>query len=331
MKILYTCDNNYVWIMGISVISLFENNKQMKDLVVYLLGENISDNSRDALKEIADRYNREIKIIDVPKLQIPPSLLSERWPLSAFTRLFSAQLLPKEIDKVLYLDCDTIILGDIEPLEYLSFEDKIVVGVKDCISGTYKKNIGLDTNSPYVNAGVLLFNLNALRKIDINNEIEKYMNKYVKFINYADQDILNGMFYGKIGVLNPKYNVMTIDVVYSYEEIIKLRKPTNFYSKVEVIEAVKNPTIIHYTTNMLVVRPWYTNANHPLSLEFIKYLNISPWKDKSLSKNIFDSMESKIITIVTKLPKKIAYSVLGLIHSELKPRFIKAKAKMKAK
>ena len=48
MKVMYTCDNNYVWLMGISTISLFENNKGIKDLKVYLLGENISeDNKKD--------------------------------------------------------------------------------------------------------------------------------------------------------------------------------------------------------------------------------------------------------------------------------------------
>ena len=87
--------------------------------------------------------------------------------------------------------------------------------------------------------------MNALRKVDINIEIENYMNKYRKFINYADQDILNGIFKGKIGELDPKYDVMTIDVVYSYEEIQQLRRPTNFCTKEELYIAKNNPTIIH--------------------------------------------------------------------------------------
>lgn len=46
MKVMYTCDNNYVWLMGISVISLFENNKHVKELKVYLLGEKISKENK---------------------------------------------------------------------------------------------------------------------------------------------------------------------------------------------------------------------------------------------------------------------------------------------
>jgi lipopolysaccharide biosynthesis glycosyltransferase len=312
--------------MGISTISLFENNKQIEDLKVYLLGENISQENKNELKKIGDRYGREVEVIDVPKLNIPPSLVSARWPLSAFTRLFSGVILPANVEKILYLDCDTLISGDISELEVTEFNGNIAMGVKDCISGTYKKNIGLDKDSPYINAGVILFDMNALRKVDINTEIENYMNKYVRLIIYADQDILNGMFKGKIGELNPKFDVMTIDVVHTYEEIRKLRRPTNFYKKEELYAAKTNPAIIHYTTNMVVVRPWFSNTDHPYANEFRKYMGMSVWIDRELKEAVFNSKEAKTIGKIIKLPKFIAYNTLGLIHAELKPRYIRMRA-----
>lgn len=327
MKVMYTCDNNYVWLMGISTISLFENNRDIDELKVYLLGENISEENKNELKKIGEKYGREVEVIDVPKLNIPPSLVSARWPLSAFTRLFSGVILPDDVDRILYLDCDTIISGDISELENVVFNGNIAMGVKDCISGTYKKNVGLDIDSPYINAGVILFDMDALRKIKINVEIENYMNRYEKLINYADQDILNGMLKGKIGELNPKYDVMTIDVVHTYEEIQQLRRPTNFYCKEELEQAVKNPAIIHYTTNMLVVRPWFTNTDHPFVGEFKKYMDMSEWKNRELKEMVFDSKVAKIISAIMKLPKNIAYNALGLIHAELKPRYIRMRAK----
>ena len=323
MKVMYTCDNNYVWLMGISTISLFENNKGIEELKVYLLGENISDENKEELRKIGQKYNREVEVIDVPKLNIPPSLVSARWPLSAFTRLFSGVILPPDVDRILYLDCDTIITGDISELDKVQFNGNIAMGVKDCISGTYKKNVGLDTDSPYINAGVILFDMDALRKVNINEKIEAYMNKYEKLINYADQDILNGMFKGKIGELNPKYDVMTIDAVHTYEEIQKLRRPTNFYGKEELQKAVKAPAIIHYTTNMLVIRPWFSNTDHPFAGEFKKYMDMSVWKNRGLSTMKFNSKEAKIIKVIMHLPKKLAYSLLGCIHAELKPKYIR--------
>ena len=78
---------------------------------------------------------------------------------------------------------------------------------------------------------------------------------------------------------------------------------------------------------MLVVRPWFLNDNHPLSEEFRKYMDISPWRKKNMELLIFDSREAKIITLINKLPKCMAYRILGLIHSELKPIYIRMKAR----
>ena len=135
MNIMYTCDNNYVWLMGISMISLFENNRGMDDLNVYLIGEGISQNSKKELKELGGKYGRTIEIIDVPELKIPASLISLRWPKSAFTRLFCGNILPSNVERILYLDCDTIVADDISELDKIEFNGELAYSVKDCISG----------------------------------------------------------------------------------------------------------------------------------------------------------------------------------------------------
>lgn len=326
MNVLYTCDDNYVWLMGISMISLFDNNKELKDLDVYLLGENISEEHRQCLHSISNQYNRKITLINVPKLDIPESLVSARWPLSAFARLFCGNLLPIDMKRILYLDCDTIIKGGIIELETIDFGGNVAMSVKDCVGKRYKMNIGLENDVPYFNAGVILFNLDVLRTYNIKQTIDQYMLRYVRLVNYADQDIFNGIFNGHIGVLNAKYNVMTIASVYSCCEIETLRKPTNFYTDEELKEAVQAPTIIHYTTNMKVVRPWYSNTDHPFAPDFLYYMNMSPWKNKQLERMVFRTKESKIIGAIQKLPKGMANWTLGLIHATLKPIFIRARA-----
>lgn len=323
MNVMYTCDNNYVRLMGISMISLFESNRDIANLKVYLIGNEISQSNKDKLSDIANKYDREIEIIDTPELNIPSSLTSSRWPSSAFTRLFAGKILSQKVKKILYLDCDTIISGSISDLGKIDFGDKIILGVRDCVSGIYKENIGLKKDSIYINAGVIFFDLSKLREIDIASEMTKYVEKYEKNINYADQDILNGFLKGRIGELDPKYNVMTINAINTYQDIIRLRRPTNYYCEKELESAKSNPLIIHYTTNMLIVRPWFKNTNHPFASAFKKNMMISPWKDIELSKMIFKSKESLIISLISILPKKISYSILGLIHAKLKPLYIR--------
>lgn len=319
MNILYTCDNNYVWLMGISAISMFENNKEMEELNIYLLGEKISEENKEILTGIGEKYNRKITIIDVPQLDIPEALVSARWPLSAFTRLYAGELLPSKLDKVLYLDCDTIIKGNIKELQNWDVESRLFWGIKDCVGKEYKKNIGIEPDGIYVNAGVLLMNLPELRRIFIKDKLDNYMAKFHKLISYADQDVLNGAFNGVIGVLPPQYDVMTITATYSYGDILKLRRPTNYYSEEELSAAVKSPVIIHYTTNMRMVRPWFSNSDHPLAQDFRKYMEMSLWRDKKLSEMVFTSREEKIIKIVSVLPRQIKLSVLGYLHSSVRP------------
>ena len=98
---------------------------------------------------------------------------------------------------------------------------------------------------------------------------------------------------------------------FSYNDILKLRRPTNYYSKEEIETAVRNPALIHYTTNMKTVRPWYSNTNHPFAEEFRKYLDDSPWKDKQMGEMVFHAKEAKIISLVEKLPRNLSLQVLG--------------------
>ncbi|MGN0159530.1 MAG: glycosyltransferase family 8 protein [Brotaphodocola sp.] len=320
MNILYTCDDNYAWIMGVSLISLLETNTQISDLEIYLLGANICELNKELINDIAKQYHRPLHIIDIPDLEyIPRGIITHRWPLSAYIRLFSGELLPDHVNEILYLDCDTIVRGKLELNIKVDNAQYLFYGVRDCIGGIYKKNIGLGKGDIYINAGVLLINLKELRNLDTRKMIYTYLKQYGKRITYADQDILNGIFGDRIGCLPLKFNIMTIVAVYTFRELCMLRKPTNFYTEEEMKEALEDPIIIHYTTNMRTVRPWYINTNHPYALEFTKYLKMSPWVNRELKQMKFIGLKSWVLGFFEKLPRYISYTILGFIHSIIRP------------
>jgi len=331
MNIIYTCDDNYCWLMGISMISLFENNKNADNLKVYLLGDNISADTYNVLSGIAQKYNRNFELIDVPNLNIPKSISSGRWPKSAFTRMFAAELLPPTLNKVLYLDADTIVNDSIIDLFEFDSKEYAVCGVKDCVSKFYKKKIGIKSKAAYINAGVLLLNLDLLRKIDVRDRMNKFLDRYISAVNYADQDVLNGIFAGEFGILPPQYDVMTLPSVYSYNQIQQIRRPSNYYSRKEIDYSTSHPVIIHYTTCMLNVRPWCVESYHPFSWLFKKYKSMSPWSDKPFGKSNFSSKEHRIISKMLMLPETISYPAIGLIHSFISPNFKRIKSKIKSK
>lgn len=326
MNVLYTCDNNYVWLMGISMTSLFINNTHVDDICVYLIGDAISNENKKTLMNIASEFKRECCIIDAQKLDIPEFLYSNRWPKSAYNRLYAGQILPRIVDKIIYLDCDTIVNDDISEMWNIEMKDKCIYGVKDCIGKRYFKSIGLTSNEIYVNAGVLLMNVREIRKSDISDMISKFLKNNSKRIYYADQDILNGVFKEKKGVLAPEYDVMTLQAIYKYDDVLKLRKPNNYYSREEYECMNRNVKIIHYTTCMMCIRPWFINSNHPYYKQFENYRKKTKWVDKKPIERNKKKKSDIVINIVNKLPKKISYYILGFLHSVLLPIWINIKS-----
>lgn len=327
MNVVYTCDNNFVWIMGISMISLFENNRDTDNLTVYLLGDHVSDEGKHTLSKIAEKYRREFKVIDVPDLNIPKILTSKRWPKSAFTRMFSGELMPRNVHRMLYLDCDIIVRGSLAPLDKWDTNGYAISAVKDCVSRHYKKKVGIDKEDSYVNAGVLLMDLDKMRELDIRSMMSEFMKMYMDMISYADQDVLNGIFKGRFDVLPPEYDMMTQVCCYTYKQILQYRKPSNYYTKNEIETAQKNPVMIHYTTCMLNIRPWFVGSKHPWAEEFDKYQKMSPWVNREKSIMKFDKAEQKIIKAILVLPDCLSYRLIGLLHATIRPLMIMTKGK----
>ena len=328
MNVMYASDDNYAWLMGTSMISLFENNKNVSEINVFLFGDNLSSDNEKILKGIADKYGRGFMHIDVEKVTIPDYIMSERYPKSTYSRLFAYDLLPSYVKKLIYLDCDIIVSGNLEDMFNRDVEGYAFLAVKDCVSKAYKRKIGLKASDTYINAGVMLMNLDKLREIPIAERMKKFVDKYSTAMSYADQEIVNSIFQGYFGTLPPEYDVMTIESEYTWRQLCQLRHPHDYYSKNEIEYAKANPKIIHYTTCMLNVRPWFNNSKHSLAWQFDKYLAISPWKDKEKKEMRFTEKKYKTMQSLEKYPDWIKYPLLGLLHSYLRPYYMMLKTKL---
>lgn len=328
MNVMYASDDNYAWLMGISMISLFENNKESKEINVFLFGDNLSNENEKILAGIAEKYGRRFIHIDVEKVVIPDFIMSERYPKSTYSRLFAYDLLPENVKKLIYLDCDIIVSGRLEDMFNRDVEGKAFLAVKDCVSKAYKRKIGLKPSDTYINAGVLLMNLDRLREIPIAERMKTFVDKYSSAMSYADQEIVNSIFQGDFGILPPEYDVMTTESEYTYRQLCLIRHPHNYYSRKEIEYAKESPRIIHYTTCMLNIRPWFKNSQHSYAWLFDKYMAMSPWKDKEKKEMHFTDKKYKTMKAMEKLPDWVKYPILGLLHSYLRPYYMLVKTKL---
>lgn len=323
INVCYSSSDSYSWIMTISLVSLLENNKD-EEFNVFILDNGISEFNKKKILSLKEKYNTTISFVNIndKKSIIGDIKIHDRWDFATFGRLFESKILPIEIEKVIHIDCDTIINGSISSLWDIDLDNCAVAGVKDCLSKRYNKCIGTSYDNPLLNAGLLVFNLKYMR---LNKIFEKFLDEISKSnrLMYLDQDIVNKcILKNEKLILNPKYNFYSLLTYCDYKELMTCRNPHNYYSYEEINEAKNNPIIIHFTScSFDNGRPWNDINKHPLKDMFIRYKKLSPYFDYELIK----INKSKKISFINNLPKFLSLRIARFLNAFAKPTFKKNK------
>lgn len=318
MNIVYASDNNFAEILGTSMISLFENNKECSEIDVYILDDGINEDNKAKLLSVVEKYKRQICFLDVHHL-LDSDMKQKRGSLSTFSRLYLTKLIPKEVDKILYLDCDMLILQNLEELYNTDIDTYYCAGVNDCLSDDHLKLIDLNSGSCYFNAGVLLINLRLWNQDNLIDRFEKFSERFHGNVPYADQGIINGVLSEKSKRVALKYNCYTALYDFTYRDLMIFRKPSKYYSEAEVSEARSAPVIVHFTTSFLSLRPWIEGCEHPFVDEWLKYKAMSPWADIPLRKDNRSGGKKLAVKIYNVLPNGLAVGIAGLLHARIVP------------
>ncbi|MDF9844045.1 MULTISPECIES: glycosyltransferase family 8 protein [unclassified Paenibacillus] len=275
LNVAYACGEEYARHAGVSMISLFENNKSFEKIVVYLIDNGITEITKRILEKISEQYNRDVIFISCEKLCSKIKVNTERYPVSTYSKIFFGQF--TEIDKIIYLDCDISITGSLKELWEKDISEYYVAGVWDDAAPRLKQAVGVHGNDPYINCGLVLMNLTNWRKYDLEKKSIEFIQKFNGDVPFLDQGVVNGICKNKILLLDPKYNVMSYMMMYRAKEIQLLCELDEMYSQEQIDEGIEKPIVIHWVTGCYN-RPWSINCTHPLKTEYYKYLEISPWK-----------------------------------------------------
>ncbi len=279
MNILYTLNDKFLPQVAASITSICENNKKMNTIHFYLIvlgGLSLQDQKK--LQKCVKKYNRELDILPLENLAnyFDFEFDTNGWNPIVLARLLVDKILPKNIDKVLYLDGDTICRGDLTDLWLDNMDGKVVgASIEPTVDKKRKQALGLE-NSHYYNAGVLLINLEKWRHQKIGSKIINYYKEHSGKLFANDQDAINGCLKNQIYTLSPKYNYCNIFDQYSYRFLCKLEKPAEYIDKNTFLEAKKNPVIIHYLGEE---RPWRKHNTHKYRDDYKHYLSLTEWKD----------------------------------------------------
>ena len=302
------------------MISLLSHNSGVH---IYVIGPDIQSQNRFLLEQTARLYGGDCTVLNIPDFDEERTPAQKRWPVFTIMRLFVSKIVPDTIKRILYLDSDTFITNNIDKLWDFNMQGKLYCGVKDCIGKRYKRNIGLADSDPYINGGVFLADLEALRNIEISSSIRCFFRKYFYAMSYFDQDVLNSVFRGNIGILPPEYNVMTTVIKMDYKSLCILRHPSNYYSREEINSARRHPYIIHFSSHLLSIRPWFRESEHPYAELFQHIADISPWT-KQVPRKAAPFLQRFAALIFQTCPasiRKVLLYIFGFIHSVLYPDF----------
>ncbi len=324
MNIMYATDENYVEIAGVSIESLLDNNRDVDDIVIYLVEDSITELSREKLRKTVEKYNREIVFISKPDIRklTGTDLLTLRWSDSAFSRLYLDIVFRDypSVEKILYLDCDTLIVDGLKQLWNTDITDCLGAAVFECMGNMHKKIVGAKNSDNYFNSGVMLLNVDKWRNDNISQRCSEYIKARKGKIEYVDQGVINGTVVRELkAVESPRYNLTALSWDFSYDEMQVYRKPDHGYSRIQWEEAKSNPAIIHFTTSFLSIRPWFDGSETPWTDKWRYYKSLSEWKDQPLRLLKDRVAHDRKVKAFNMLPRKLAVGIAGLLHAYVKP------------
>ena len=249
----------------------------MKSITVYVLSLGLSKENRGKLKEIADRYSRELVILELGDIRekFDFEVDTGGYDISIMGRLFMGEMLPKTVKRVLYLDCDTVVVRSLKALWKTDLGDAVLGAVMEpTIYEAVKESIGLSAEDGYYNSGMLLVDLDRWRDEKVQEKLMAFLKEKGGSLFASDQDLLNGALKGRIHTLMPVWNFFPNYRYFSYKTLVDHAPSYRTVSKKEFRLAKQHPAIIHYMGDE---RPWIRgNLNH-YRLAYEKYLALTPW------------------------------------------------------
>lgn len=207
MNIAVSLNSKYMQYTYVMLESLFINNTSEPEIVVFVLNNDLTSEDTSLLNSLAEKYSRIMNFIHIDRNTFPKDLpFNEAWSLETYFRLMLTDILPADIDRVLYLDVDMIVDKSLSNLYYTDFEGTNFIACHDMTVGErfndYRDSFFekfSNITDCYFNAGMMIWNIKKLREEGYS--FSKYM-ELAKSFNYHlfafDQDLLNYMHYGQV-------------------------------------------------------------------------------------------------------------------------------------
>lgn len=285
IRVLYPFDNNYAKYAEVSIVSLLENNKTAEEIDIYILGFSLADENKRVLSGIVDRYGRNIFFLGGDEIESyirSLNMPAYRGAIVAAARLFAPEFFPELSGRVIYLDCDTIIVGDLQTLMNEDLKGNPVGMVVDSVARDYKHCLGFSDDEYYYNGGVILFDTIKWNHCLCSERIAEHIRNVRNNYDALDQDLLNVVLKGQITKIDLRYNYQPFHTRYSTHTYSKVYGLRGYYTENEIENATGN-VVIKHCFRFLGEFPWHIGTLHPDKEIFDHYLEYVPNKTEIIT------------------------------------------------
>ena len=263
MNILLTINKKYVKLVNILLNSIQLSNKDTK-FDVYILHRELDIEDKNIIESGLDLNKFNIKMIKIDEEEVKNfPQYQKRYPKEIYFRLFATKYLPENIDKILYLDSDTLVINKLDELYNMDFEGNFYIAtthVKKILRKINEVRLRIDDDVPYINTGVLLINLKELRKIDVQKEVCEFVENNSKKLMLPDQDIITALYGNKIKIVDAlRYNLGDRD--------LNLYNLNHIKDPIGLKWVKENTVIIHYYGRN---KPWNKNYRGKLGVFYYR-------------------------------------------------------------
>ena len=252
-----------------SISSFIARCGELAVSVHYLHGPATAPTDLAALREMADGAGASLETLLVDDERIAALHPVEFAPATIWYRVFLPEMLPS-VDKVLYVDVDTLAVDAVEPLWTLPLGDYLVAGVSNVWepwNSGYPAALGLADPGAYFNSGVLVMDLAGMRAEGIGPRLVEFATGRTD-LAWGDQDALNVVLAGRWLHLHPRWNCMN--------SVLGMPAATALFGADIVAEAQANPGIRHFE-GPYQNKPWHLLCDRATRELYARQRRVTPW------------------------------------------------------
>jgi lipopolysaccharide biosynthesis glycosyltransferase len=292
ISVVSAADDNYAMPLAVTIRSAIDHLGPGQRLNVYILDGGLSSATRHRLLQSWQAPHVATKFLQPPVEQVADLKTENHLNLVTYLRLFMPQLLPAELERVIFLDADLLVQKDLAELWAVELGDAPVAAINDyftpylntreaigrpsicdsvpekCLPVRNYRELGLQGTAGYFNAGVMVVNLREWRRRDVLRQATTLVRRYWEHVLYCDQYALNVLFSEQWLPLDPRWNQNSN--LWAWRDAGQGAFEPKLFRKLR-----SDPWIVHFTWT---TKPWHAGCTHPYTRKFFRWVDRTDWR-----------------------------------------------------